>query len=341
MPDVVRWGILGTGNIASRFVEALGTLPDAEVVAVGSRAPDSATQFGNLHDVPRRHGSYADLVNDCEVDAVYVATPHPLHRENALAALNAGKAVLCEKPFTMTASEAGEVVATARERGVFLMEAMWTRFLPAVQRLRKLLSEGVIGEPRGMIGRLGMVPGPRNAPYLLDPELGGGVLLDSGVYPVSLATYLFGAPQQVRSVGLQGKTGVDTQVSASIAFGNDVLVTLSMSFEAWVPPDAIVYGTGGSIHVRAPIFRPTELAVSTLPRAAELAPGGGRFPWDMAEVHTISEPVQGSGWQYPAAEVGECLRSGRLESTAMPLSDTLLVMKTLDEIRSQWGWSAR
>jgi predicted dehydrogenase len=196
----IRWGILGTGRIAGQFARGLAALDDAELVAVGSRAAQTAAEFADEHGVPHRHASYADLAADPDLDAIYVATPHPFHKGNSLLCLGAGKAVLCEKPFTINAAEAEEVVAAARGQGRFLMEAMWTRFVPAAARVRELLAEGAIGEVRMLRADFGYRAGIDPNGRLFNLALGGGALLDVGVYTVSFASMVFGAqPSQITS----------------------------------------------------------------------------------------------------------------------------------------------
>src|SRR5215216_7626821 len=192
-----RWGILGTGNIASQFARGLVALDDAELVAVGSRTAESAEAFGERFSAPRRHASYAALASDPDVDAIYIATPHPLHHDNTIMGLEAGKAVLCEKPFAINAGQAQAMIATARERGVFLMEAMWTRFLPHMVRLRELLAAGAIGEVRMLQADFGFRTSFNPQSRLFDPALGGGALLDVGVYTISFAQMILGEPDRV------------------------------------------------------------------------------------------------------------------------------------------------
>ena len=190
----IRWGILGTGKIASRFANDLRQLGDAEVVAVGSRSQSGAEAFAERFGIAQRHGSYAELADDPEVDVVYVATPHPAHYEDAMLAIRAGKSVLVEKPFTLNAAQARDLVAAARASGVFLMEAMWTRLLPTVVEIRELLSAGVLGDVRTVTADLGIRFPKDPESRIFAANLGGGALLDLGVYPVSFASMVLGTP---------------------------------------------------------------------------------------------------------------------------------------------------
>ena len=252
----IRWGILSTGKIAQSFVQGLRHLPDAEVAAVGSRTEEAAARFADRFGIPRRHGSYAALAEDPDVDAIYVATPHNLHAENTLLCLEAGKAVLCEKPFALNAAQAERMISAARAKNIFLMEAMWTRFLPAAIELKRLLSEGAVGEPRMMEASFGF-PAPFNpAGRLFNPELGGGALLDLGIYPLSMAYFLFGKPCRMAGMADLGKTGVDERAGIVLGFPRGQIAVLHFSLVADLPTDLTVMGSEGRIRAHAPIFRP-------------------------------------------------------------------------------------
>ena len=209
----IRWGILATGGIAHAFAHDLALQPDCEIVAVGSRSQASADAFGDEFGVPHRHASYQALVRDPDVDAVYVSTPHPGHHDAALLAINAGKAVLVEKPFAMDAAQAREMIDAARERGTFLMEAMWTRFLPHIARIREILAAGTLGDVVYLTAEHGQWF-PQDPQFrLFAPELGGGALLDLGIYPVSFASLVLGAPARITAVSNPAFTGVDATTS--------------------------------------------------------------------------------------------------------------------------------
>jgi len=319
MPDRIRWGILGTGWIARRFAMGLASLSEAELIAVGSRTAASADQFADTFGVPHRHASYTALVNDPDVDVVYVATVHPLHKENCLLGLRAGKAVLCEKPFTINAAQAEAVIELAREKKLFLMEAMWIRFIPAFDRLRQLLADGVIGEVRMVLADHCYRPGVELAPRVLAPELGGGALLDLGIYPVALASMILGQPLRVTSTGHLGATGVDEQGAIVLAYDQGRLAVLFTALRTNTPREIVVMGTQGRI--RTTFDWPTSLTLTLTGH----------------EDQVIEAPMDGNGYNYEAAEVMRCLRAGKLESEIMPLDETLGIMRTLDQIRAQWG----
>jgi predicted dehydrogenase len=316
-----RWGILGTGAIARTFTQGLALVPDAELVAVGSRNRETADRFADSFSIPNRHGSYEELALDPDVDVVYVATPHSLHYENMLLCLKAGKAVLCEKPFTINAREAEEVIATARAKRLFLMEAMWTRFLPLLHRLRALLEQGAIGEVRMLQADFGFRTSVNPKGRLFDPALGGGALLDVGVYLVSLASMALGVPSKMVSLAHLGETGVDEQAAIVLGYGGGQLAVLSTAIRTNTPQEATFLGTEGYIRIHAPWWRATRL---TLERS-------GREP------EVIEAPFPGNGYQYEAIDVGRCLAEGRLESSIMPLDETFAIMTTMDEVRRAWA----
>ncbi len=322
MVDKIRWGILGTGMIAHKFAEGLRVLPDAVLTAVGSRSQAAANRFGDAFDVPHRHATYQDLASDPEVDVIYVSSPHPMHKEDTLLCLEAGKAVLCEKPFTMNSQESEAVIRAARERGLFLMEAMWTRYLPAVVRARQLLAEGVIGEVRMVQADFGFRAEVDPKHRLLNPDLGGGALLDVGIYTVSLASMVFGQqPAEINSQVYLGSTGVDELSGTIFRYPAGQIAVLSSSLQINTPHDAVIIGTKGSIRIH-PSFWCTDGMTLTLDGQPE---------------QVMNLPRVSNGYNYEAAEVMACLRAGKRESEVMPLDETLAIMQTLDRIRALWG----
>lgn len=322
MVDKIRWGILGTGMIAHKFAEGLRVLPDAVLTAVGSRSQAAADRFGDAFDVPHRHATYQDLASDPEVDVIYVSSPHPMHKEDTLLCLEAGKAVLCEKPFTMNSQESEAVIRAARERGLFLMEAMWTRYLPAVVRARQLLAEGVIGEVRMVQADFGFRAEVDPKHRLLNPDLGGGALLDVGIYTVSLASMVFGQqPAEINSQVYLGSTGVDELSGTIFRYPAGQIAVLSSSLQINTPHDAVIIGTKGSIRIH-PSFWCTDGMTLTLDGQPE---------------QVMNLPRVSNGYNYEAAEVMACLRAGKRESEVMPLDETLAIMQTLDRIRALWG----
>ena len=320
MAHAVRWGILGPGRIAHKFAEGLKAVEGAELVAVGSRTMANAEKFGEEFDIPRRHGSYADLVADDQVDVVYVATPHPMHKDNTILCLRGGRAVLCEKPFAINAGEAREMIAVARECDRFLMEAMWTRFLPPIVRVRELVNQGAIGEVRMMQADFGFDGGWDPEGRLLNPHLGGGGLLDVGVYPISLASMLLGRPQAVASLAHLGETGVDEQAGMVLRYEGGRLALLACAARTNTTQEAVLLGTEGKIRLRGQWWRGSRITLDVPDKQPE----------------DIDVPVSANGYNYQAEEVARCLAAGGKQSEIMSLDETVCVMETMDEIRAQW-----
>lgn len=319
--EKIRWGILSTARIADKFVEGLRALPDAEVVAVGSRTREAAEAFGARHDIPRRYASYEALAADPGVDVVYIGTPHSLHAANTMLCLDAGKAVLCEKPFAINAGEVRAMAALARERGLFLMEAMWTRFRPHMVELRRLLAAGAIGEPRLLRGEFCFRAPFDPAHRLFNPELGGGALLDVGTYPISFAHMVFGSPERIVSMAHLGETGVDEEAAVTLGYPGGRIAVCIAATRTPMRTTAVVAGTEGQIEIVSPWFPPSALIL--------------RRPDGREE--RIEVPETGNGYNQQAAEVHACLRAGRIESETMPLAESIAIMATLDAARAQWG----
>lgn len=321
MYERIRWGILGTGGIAHKFATGLTALADVDLVAVGSRTQDSADKFGNEFKIPHRHASYEALVADADVDAIYISTPHPFHKANTLLALNAGKAVLTEKPFAMNTHEAQEMMDCAKQNNVFLMEAMWTRFLPIMVHVRDLLAKGVIGEPRMLMADFGFRTGVDPKHRLFDPELGGGALLDVGIYVLSLSSMIFGTPTLITGAATLGETGVDEQAAVILSHASGQLSSLTTAVRTNTPQEALICGTNGQIKIHSPFWVGTKATISV----------NGK------EAHEVNLPLHGNGYNYQAVEVAHCLRTGKTESATMSLAETLSIMQTMDTIRAQWG----
>lgn len=321
MTEPIRWGILGTGSIAHQFARGLADAADATLVAVGSRSAATAETFGDEFNIERRHANYEDLAADQGVDAVYVSTPHPFHKDNSVLLLEQGKAVLCEKPFTINAGEAKAVIDVARQRDVFLMEAMWTRYVPAVVRARELIAEGAIGDVRLVQADFGFRAGIDPEGRLFNPALGGGALLDVGIYVSSMASMVLGPhPTEVVSTTHIGETGVDEQSAILMTYPGGQMAVLSCAVRTSTAVEARIFGTEGSITLHSPFFKCEGLTVKR----------GG-------DSEQINLPLHGNGYNYEAEEVGCCLREGRKESAVMPLDETLALMELLDLIRAQWG----
>jgi predicted dehydrogenase len=320
---MTRWGILATGHIAARFAEDLRLVPGAELAAVGSRTAETAERFAQRHGIPRAYASWADLAAAADVDVIYVATPHAAHHEAALTCLTAGRPVLLEKPFTLDLGTSTELIETARAAEVFLMEAMWMRCNPLVRQVCQLIADGAIGTLTSVRADFG-VAGPFPPEHRMRARaLGGGALLDLGIYPVSLAHLLLGVPQQVRAWAKLGPEGTDENTGLVFGYDSGAVATLSCGMVGATGLTASITGTAGRIDLPEPFFRPGGF---TLHRAG-------------AEPETITEELVGSGYQHEAIEVQRCLAEGLTESPLVPHSATLEIMGLLDDIRAQIGVS--
>ncbi|KUP25618.1 Gfo/Idh/MocA family oxidoreductase [Paenibacillus sp. DMB5] len=318
----VKWGILSTGWIAHKFATDLAHASNGIAYAVGSRSQESADEFARNHGIPVAYATYEELVSDREVDAIYIGTPHPFHKENALLALRAGKAVLCEKPFTVNSAELEEVVAYAREHKLFLMEAMWSRYIPAIVKVREWIAAGRIGDVRLVKADLGFRSDWNPQGRLLNPELGGGALLDVGIYPVSFASMILGAhPESVSSTVHIGETGVDEHFSLLLSYADGKSASLNGGIRLKLTEEAHVFGTDGYIVVKDTLVNP---------RAAELYIGGEL-------VESFEQERASDGYCFEAEEVGRCLQAGLTESPVMTLDESVSIMKLLDQVRAQWG----
>jgi len=317
----VRWGILATGFIARLFTSDL-LLAGHKVTAVGSRSAQAADDFAKQFGIARAYGSYEALIADPDVEIVYVATPHPFHAANAMAALEAGKHVLVEKPFTMNAAEAQRVVELAQRKGLMVLEAMWTRFLPHMVRIREIVNSRALGEIRSIVVDHTQDLPDDPAHRLNALELGGGALLDLGIYPISFAWDILGKPLTIQATARFKVTGADAQVVTVFRHAEDaVSLTLSASDTAG-PNVATIIGTEGRIDIDTTWYYPTTFR---------------HYDNKGQVLEEFRSRVQGRGMQYQAAEAEQLIQSGRLTSKILPPSETVAIMRTLDEIRAQIG----
>ena len=314
-----RWGILAPGHIARGFVAGLKVLEGAELYAVASRSYEKASAFAEEFGFQKVYGSYAELADDPDVDVIYIATPHHLHFENTLMCIQKGKAVLCEKPFTINSKQLEILVRTARENKVFLMEAIWTRFLPGIRRTMELIKEGQIGEIKMLNADFGFQAVYNPESRLYNPFLGGGSLLDIGIYPVFLSLLLLGYPKEIKAVAKKAPTGVDESVSISLSYESGALASLHCTFTCYTKTDANIYGDKGKIQLKSQWFRPTGIILSRKDESPE----------------ELSFPAKANGYEYEALEVMECLEKGLTESATLGLDFSLQLMKLLDAIRER------
>ena len=320
MTNDIRWGILGTGKIARAFAEALTDTPGATLAAVASRTQDSARKFAAGYGSAQAYGSYGELAEAPGIDIVYIATPHPMHAANAILCLEGGKAVLCEKPFTMNRREAEQVVALARAKKLFLMEAMWTRFMPALAEVRRIVASGEIGAVHQVIADFGFTATLDPAHRVNNPDLGGGALLDLGIYPLSIATALLGPVAEVRAQAEMGPTGVDLQTAFTLRHQGGGMSICSCSLTARTPAELTIAGELGHVRMHTMFHRTDRVTVRT----------------EQGE-RAVATPYLGNGYVHEAIEAGRCLRAGLLESPGMLLDESLALMGNLDEIRAQIG----
>lgn len=318
----IGWGILGTGSIARSFASDLQLLPRADLVAVGSRSQARADAFGDTYDIPHCHEGYEALVTDTKVDVVYVASPHTEHARHTTMALEAGKHVLCEKPLTINEAQAERVIATARAEDRFLMEALWTRFFPVMDDVRRLVETGALGDLHLLQADIGVVHPFDPEHRLYNPALGGGALLDLGIYPMSLAFELFGPPDDVAADAVIGETGVDEQCAGVFRYENGRQATWQASMRVDPGRTFTLSGTEGRLHGRRAWWKGAPV-VRTRP--------------DGSVKETYARPFEGKGYQFEAAHVMECLRDGKTESPVMPLDESRALLRTMDALRADWG----
>ncbi|MDR6636986.1 Gfo/Idh/MocA family oxidoreductase [Paenarthrobacter nitroguajacolicus] len=327
----LRWGLAGTGGIAREFAGALAGLDGTIIAGVASRNSGASAGLRDLHGVGKSHGSLEDLAADPDIDVVYISTPAGLHKEHTITFLEAGKHVLIEKPFALNHAEALAIVETARRRGLFAMEAMWSRFLPAYVKLRQLVDSGAIGEVRGVEASFGFpMPseGPGRISRVHDARMGGGSLLELGVYPVQLAHWMLGRPTDVAASSQLNDSGADLDTSALLSFSRGT-ATIRSSVTSPLPNQARILGSTGYISLPAPHQCPQEVGLSVYNTHG---PG-------TVEEHLYKTPIEGPGLRYEIMEVARQLRAGKQESPVMPWQDTLDIMKTMDRIRaSQNGY---
>jgi predicted dehydrogenase len=316
-----NWAILGPGHIAHKFAECLKLLPDARLHAVASRSLPKAQAFAQQYGAPHAVGSYEELLTVPGIDAVYIATPHSEHHAHALLCLRGGLPVLCEKAFARNATEAAEMIAAAQTQGVFLMEAFWTRFFPAIAHALDVVQSGVIGEVKHLSADFGFHAPEDPAGRLLNPALAGGSLLDIGVYPLFISKLFLGMPSTVRAVAVPAATGVDLACTVALAYASGATASLFSTLTAATNNQCVLYGTKGQLHLMGRFHAPTGVRVHLPDQPAQEIP----FAWS------------GLGYQFEAEHVQQCLAEGRHESPLLPLSFSLELMQLLDAVRAEIG----
>ena len=315
-----NWGILGPGGIAKAFAEDLKRLDGHSIAAVGSRTLSNAQSFTNTFG-GSAYGSYEELVADPQVDAIYVATPHPAHKENVILALNAGKPVLCEKPFAVNAAEAQQMVDAAHKNGVALMEAMWARFLPHYAQVREIIQSGVLGKIHTIHADHGQRLADQNIPRLVEPALAGGALLDLGIYPVSFAHMILGNPSKITSSAVLTDKGVDAQTSMIFDYASGAQAVLNTTMIEQTPCRAVVAGLHGWLEIDRTFYNPASMRVVLNDGATTEYPSS----------------YIGHGLREQAEVFKQLVTSGQQQSQILNWQDTVDIMKTLDQVRSQIG----
>jgi len=319
--QIINWGIIGPGHIAEKFAEDLKRVPGCTLGAVASRSYERAKEFASRFDAPRFYGSYDEIVNDHNVDIVYIATPHNLHCANTLLCLSHGKAVLCEKPFAINLKEAEQMVLSSRKNGVFLMEAFWSRFNPVMQMIKSITDTDELGKIKMLKADFGFKAVYNPEGRVFNPLLGGGSLLDVGVYPLFLASLLLGKPEIIRAAAQLTKSGIDESCGITLKYENGAIAILSSSVVASTESEAQITFENGRIFVPSRWY---------VPKKAQVIQADRTDRW-------ISEEFEGFGYQFEAMEANRCLRESRIESPLLQHNFSLLLLSTMDEVRKLCG----
>lgn len=318
----IRWGIIGAGRISAEFAAALIRTQGTQLAAVASRDHDRAQEFAGRFGIARAYGSYEELVEDQEIDVVYIGTPHSKHKKNAMLCLNHGKHVLCEKAFTLNEEDTAQLIEMAGDKGLFLMEAMWTKFHPVTNKVKEWIDQGRIGAVRLMNISFGFKSEFNQEDRLFNISMGGGALLDVGIYPVTYAVHMMGEmPVSVSGSAWLGKTGVDEVNNVQMQFENGAIAVLSSAISANLGQEGVLIGEKGKI-VLDRFF---------MAQKAEIYDNEGRL------TERYEEPFLVNGYEYEIMEVNRCIQGHKTQSPVNPLEDTKNIMHLLDQIRSQWG----
>ena len=321
MTEKLRWGMMGPGEITLTILQDF-SLVGIYFAAVGSRSKDRATAYAKTHSIPKAYGSYEELVADPDLDVIYIATTHNAHFENAKLALSAGKHVLLEKPFTLDAAEAKQLAAIAKDKDVFLMEAMWTRFLPNHVALFEKLQAGIIGNPLYVIADHNQFLPKEKAPRLYDSSLGGGSLIDLGIYPISFAHRVFGMPQKIKASASLMPGNIDESVAAIFEYAEGRQALVHSSLRVNGPVKASILGDLGRIELDKPFYEFSSFTA---------------YDMDDKVLYRFEGNIEGRGMQYQALEVERCIRAGLRQSPIMSLDETIEIMEVMDQIRQQTG----
>ena len=319
MGDKIKWGLLGTGKIAHKFAADLRLVQQAELTAVASRSIEKAARFGAEFHAVKYYGTYLKLANDPEIDVVYISTPHVFHCENTLMCLKAGKSVLCEKPMGMNAREVGAMIREAKSSNLFLMEALWTRFIPATEKLIEVIEKGVIGEIINLQSDFGYAAGYDPNSRLFNKKLGGGALLDIGLYPAYLSLLLMGMPDKIKASAVFTGSGVDASCAFHFGYENGAHADLVATLQENTPIEALIKGTKGSINMHKRFHHSEKLTVTEFGKSPEI----------------LNMPYLGNGYFHEIQEVINCLQNHQIQSSKMPHSMSMDLITILDKIRKE------
>lgn len=322
---MIHWGILGCGRIAAKFASDLKLVDNAELIACGARSRESADAFAAQFSIKHKHYSYEDLVNDKDVDVIYIATPHSHHHQHTLLCLENNKAVLCEKAFAINYKQAKEMIDVARNKKIFLMEAVWTKFLEPFKKVQSMINEGMLGELKSMQLNFGFKP-PENMPQrIYDPSLGGGTVLDIGIYNIFTTLYFLGKPDSIQATMTPASTGIDAQCAATFNYNNGAIAQLFSTFLSDTSTTADICGTEGRVHLSHRYYTPftTISYFSGKP--------------DTKQMIEFTQVEKGFGYEHEAKHVCDCLEKGMTESDVMTHEDSLMLMQVMDEVRMEAG----
>lgn len=320
MAKTYNWGIIGLGSIAHKFADALTVVPNARLHAVASRSAEKASKFAQQYNASHYYGNYEAIVHDREIDAIYIATPHNLHYQNTMMCLKQGIPVLCEKPFAINAKEAAGMIELARSNNIFLMEAFWTRFLPGIKKVLELIQSGAIGQIKMVKADFGFKAEFNPSSRLFDLDLGGGSLLDVGVYPLFLSLLLLGKPSSIKAISHIGRTGVDENCGIIFDYSNGEMANLFSSIVTDTITQAEIFGETGSIRIHKKWFMPSPVSLIKGDKEE-------KFEFDFT----------GNGYNYEIEEVVKCLEEGKTESELLPLDFSLDLMELLDHVKKECG----
>jgi predicted dehydrogenase len=324
MSKIIRWGILGAGSIAKKFAADLKYVQNAKLVAVGSRTKETADAFADIFNIEKRYSSYLQLVEDKDIDIIYIATPHVLHHANTLLCLQNQKAVLCEKPFAINQKQVIEMIQLSKEKNIFLMEALWSRFLPHFIKLKEQLAQGVIGELTALQANFGFKTSADSNKRLTELALGGGTLLDIGIYNIFFALHILGNPIDMEVAIVPNASGADEQCAITFHYQKEAVAQLFSTFKADIPTELQIFGTKGNIKLTQRFYEPS--------CTIQLSTDGGKN-YELIEV----EKTKGFGYSYEAQHATDCLIAGKTESDLMTFEESLVLIKLLDMVRAKGG----